>query len=91
MRRLSDKVAIVTGSASDIGLSIAQLFIKEGAKVVYSDINESGKAAADAAGEYALFIQCDVSNTESIKNLVAKTLAAFGTIDISINNAGSVR
>ena len=89
--RLSGKVAIVTGAASGIGLGIAQLFIKEGAKVVFSDINESGNAAADTAGENALFIQCDISNTESVKNLVAKTLDAFGTIDILINNAGIVR
>jgi NAD(P)-dependent dehydrogenase (short-subunit alcohol dehydrogenase family) len=85
--RLSGRVAIVTGAASGIGLGIAQLFIKEGAKVVFSDINEYGKAAADAAGESALFVQCDISDTGSIKNLVAKTLAAFGTIDILINNA----
>jgi len=91
MRRLSDKVAIVTGAASGIGLGIARLFIKEGAKVVFSDINESGKAAADAVGENALFIQCDISNTESVRNLVAKALTAFGTIDILINNAGIVR
>jgi NAD(P)-dependent dehydrogenase (short-subunit alcohol dehydrogenase family) len=89
--RLGGRVAIVTGAASGIGLGIAQLFVKEGAKVVFSDINESGKAAADAAGDNALFIQCDISDTESVKNLVAKTLDAFGTIDILINNAGIVR
>jgi NAD(P)-dependent dehydrogenase (short-subunit alcohol dehydrogenase family) len=53
---------------------IAQLFIKEGTKVVFSDINKSGKAAAGAAGKNALFIECDISNIESVKNLVAKTL-----------------
>jgi len=53
--RLSDRLAIVTGAASGIGLGIAQLFIKEGAKVVFSDINETGKAADDAAGQNALF------------------------------------
>jgi NAD(P)-dependent dehydrogenase (short-subunit alcohol dehydrogenase family) len=89
--RLSGRVAIVTGAASGIGLGIAQLFIKEGSKVVFSDINESCKAAADVAGDNALFIQCDISDTGSIKNLVAKTLAAFGTIDILINNAGILR
>jgi NAD(P)-dependent dehydrogenase (short-subunit alcohol dehydrogenase family) len=89
--RLTGRVAIVTGAASGIGLGIAQLFIKEGSKVVFSDINESGKAASDAAGDNALFIQCDISDTGSIKNLVAKTLAAFGTIDILINNAGILR
>lgn len=89
--RLSNRVAIVTGTASGIGLAIAQLFIKEGAKVIFSDLNESGKAAADACGENALFIQCDISDTESVKNLVTKALDAFGTIDILINNAGILR
>jgi meso-butanediol dehydrogenase/(S,S)-butanediol dehydrogenase/diacetyl reductase len=89
--RLSGKVAIVTGAASGIGLGIAQLFVKEGAKVVFSDINESGKATPDTAGENALFIQCDISDTESVKNLIAKTLEALGTINILVNNAGIVR
>lgn len=88
MSRLTTKVAIVTGAASGIGLGVAQLFIKEGSKVVFSDINKSGKAAADAAGKKALFIECDISSAKSVKNLVAKTLEAFGTIDILINNAG---
>jgi NAD(P)-dependent dehydrogenase (short-subunit alcohol dehydrogenase family) len=88
MSRLATKVAIVTGAASGIGLGIAQLFIREGAKVVFSDINKSGKEAADAAGKKALFIECDISNAESVKNLVEKTLEAFGTIDILVNNAG---
>lgn len=62
-------------------------FLLEGTKVVFSDIDESGKAAADVA----LFIQCDISNTESVKNQIAKTLEALGTINILINNAGIVR
>lgn len=59
MSRLATKVAIVTG-ASGIGLGIAHLFVKEGAKVVFSDINKSGKAAADTAGKNAIFIECDI-------------------------------
>src|SRR6476661_509692 len=91
MSRLANKVAIVTGSASGIGLGIAQLFTKEGAKVVFSDIHsKSGKAAADAASKdgNAIFVECDISNAESVKNLVVKTLESFGTVDILINNAG---
>lgn len=91
MSRLATKVAIVTGAASGIGLGIAQLFIKEDAKVVFCDINKSGKAAADAAGKNAIFIECDISNVESVKNLVATTVQDFGTIDILINNAGIIR
>ena len=91
MSRLATKVAIVTGAASGIGLGIARLFIKEDAKVVFSDINTSGRAAADTAGENAIFIECDISNAESVGNLVAKTIQAFGTIDILINNAGILR
>jgi len=90
MLRLAAKVAIVTGAASGIGLGIAQLFIKEGAKVVFSDINKSGRVAADTVGKNALFIECDISKAESVKNLVAKTLKSFGTIDVLINNAGIV-
>lgn len=67
MSRLATKVAIVTGAASGIGLGIAQLFVKLGAKVVFSDINTSGKAAADSAGKNAIFIKCDISNTESVE------------------------
>ncbi|MFZ0345595.1 MAG: SDR family NAD(P)-dependent oxidoreductase [Nitrososphaeraceae archaeon] len=51
MSRLTTKVAIVTGAASGIGLRTAQLFIKEGSKFVFGDINKSGKAAADASGK----------------------------------------
>jgi len=69
-------------------LRIAHLFVKEGTKVVFSDISKFGKDAADTAGKNAIFIECDISNTESVKNLVTKTVQAFGTIDILINNAG---
>ena len=75
-------------AAFGISLGIARLFIKEDAKVVFSDKNKSGKAVADTTGKNALFIQCDISRVESVKNLVAKTVEAFGTIDILINNAG---
>lgn len=98
MPRLSNKIAIVTGAASGIGLGIANLFVKEGSKVVFSDINKSsGKDAVDAItdsnSDYknnVLFVECDVSNKDSVKNLVAKTVKTFGSIDILINNAGMV-
>jgi hypothetical protein len=50
-----------------------------GAKVIFSDVNTSGRSAADTAGKNALFIECDISSAKSVKNLVAKTLDIFGT------------
>src|SRR5574341_315781 len=90
MSRLATKVAIVTGAASGIGLGIAQLFIKEGATVILCDINRGGKAAADNAGNKAVFIECDISKKDSVKNLVNRTLEVCGSIDILVNNAGTL-
>lgn len=96
MSRLDSKVVIVTGAASGIGLGIAQLFVSEGASVVFSDIDKKGKYAADAAAtpsknsgkDNTLFIECDISNRESVSKLVERTVEAFDKIDILINNAG---
>ncbi|MFA7254075.1 MAG: SDR family oxidoreductase [Patescibacteria group bacterium] len=83
--RLKNKVAIVTGASSGIGKAIAEDFIKEGAKVVYSDINDP----KDFTGtDKALFIKCDVSNSGEIKDLIKSTADKFGRIDIIVNNAG---
>jgi NAD(P)-dependent dehydrogenase (short-subunit alcohol dehydrogenase family) len=57
-----------------------------GTKVIFSDVNTSGRSAADAAGKNTLFIECDISSAKSVKNLVAKMLDIFGTNDILINN-----
>lgn len=77
---LAANVAIVTEAASGIGLRIS--LPKEDAKVVFSDINKSSKAAAKADGMNALLIKCDISNAESVKNLVESTFEVFGTIKI---------
>lgn len=57
-----------------------------GARVIFSDVNTSGRSAADTVGKNALFIECDISSGNSVKNLVAKMLDIFGTNDILINN-----
>ncbi|MFA6391314.1 MAG: SDR family NAD(P)-dependent oxidoreductase [Patescibacteria group bacterium] len=85
--RLENKVAIVTGSASGIGKAIAEQFIKEGAKVVFSDINGDDSISAEF-GDKAIFVKCDVSKSQDVKNLVEKTLAHFGQLDVMVNNAG---
>jgi NAD(P)-dependent dehydrogenase (short-subunit alcohol dehydrogenase family) len=85
--RFTDKVAIVTGAASGIGLATARRFAQEGAKVVVADLNEE-KAKASAGEFGGLGIRCDVSKEDDVKACVQQTLAAFGRWDILVNNAG---
>lgn len=84
--RLENKVAIVTGASSGLGEAIAKMFLKEGAKVVLSDINEY--ANLESLGENALFFKADVSKKEEVENLVNFTIEKFNTLDIMVNNAG---
>ncbi len=84
---IKGKVAIITGGASGIGLAMAVRFIKEGATVVISDINE--KALAEKAAEIgAAGIPANVAKEAEIKNLVEQATARFGHVDIFISNAG---
>jgi len=84
---IQDKVAVVTGGASGIGLAIAERFAADGAKVVVSDINpEAGQAAADRLG--GMFVQGDLSQRAACKMLIDRTVEAFGTVHILVNNAG---
>ena len=91
--KLENKVAIVTGSTRGIGRATAELFAKEGAKVVVVGTKEElGKEVAEeikAAGGDAIFCKTDVTSDESLENLVKTTLDAFGKIDILVNNAGA--
>ena len=86
---LENKVAIVTGAARGIGKAIAKRLAEEGARVVIADIDEAnGHAAAEACGTSARFIRCDVGDGGSVASLVAATVAAYGGIDVLVNNAG---
>lgn len=90
--RLKDKVAIVTGGASGMGASTAQMFAREGAKVVVTDILErEGNAVADAiraAGGEALFLRHDVADEGQWDAVVRETVARYRRLDILVNNAG---
>ncbi|TFW18411.1 SDR family NAD(P)-dependent oxidoreductase [Duganella callida] len=86
--KLSNKVAIVTGATQGIGLACAQRMIAEGARVMLVDIKPEGADAAASLGENARFFAADVSQKADVNAMVAATLAAFGRIDILINNAG---
>ncbi|ETP67353.1 3-alpha-hydroxysteroid dehydrogenase [Planococcus glaciei CHR43] len=89
MARLEGKVAIITGAAQGMGAAHAQKFIKEGAKVVLTDLNEEkGQALAAQLGENALFIKQNVTSEADWANVVAEAEAAFGPVNVLVNNAG---
>lgn len=92
MSRLNDKVAIITGAASGIGLSTLQLFASEGAKVVATDISEDALERAvesvKTQGGEIIARTLDVSSPDSWQHVVADVVAQWGTIDILVNNAG---
>ena len=90
--KLRNKVAIITGAASGIGLATAHVFAAEGARVVLADIDairtETASAAVAQAGGETLAVRVDVTDRESVDAMVAATLARFGRIDCLVNNAG---
>ena len=92
MGRLQDKVTIITGGNSGVGAATAELFAKEGAKVVISARRAAQlEAVAEkirAAGGEVLTVVCDISKVEDADNLVAKTIEKYGKVDVLVNNAG---
>ena len=94
MDRLKEKVAIVTGSTSGIGIGIARLFAAEGAKVVICGRRqEKGQAVVDRiveAGGEAFYHFMDITDTASIEALFADTVEKYGKIDVLVNNAANV-
>ena len=86
--QLDNKIAIVTGASSGIGLAIAEKFLAEGAKVVLSDVSPAGQDIAKKYGDQAMFFRCDVSKSTEVDALVKATVDKFGGLDIMVNNAG---
>jgi len=85
--RLQDRTAIVTGGVGGIGLATARRFAEEGAKVVVVDLaDEQGAAVAAELG--GLYVRCDVTDPEQVDAMVARTVEAYGSVDIAFNNAG---
>lgn len=83
-----DKVAIVTGGASGIGLATVKKLLEKGASVAMVDLNENVEAMARELGEKCLGIKCDVSKEEEVVSCVNKTKEQFGHIDYLVANAG---
>ena len=88
--RLDGKVALITGAASGIGHAIAKRYVEAGARVVIADLDGAlaAKAASDLAGASAIGVRMDVSNEDQVNAGVDQAVAAFGTIDILVSNAG---
>ncbi len=96
-KRLNNKIAIVTGGAQGFGKGIVDEIIAEGALVCIADFNDALaiKVAGELEEEFGkgrvFAVKADVSNEESVQNMVKATVAAFGGVDILVNNAGIAR
>lgn len=90
MGRLDGKVAIITGASQGLGLVGAQIFAREGAKVVIGDVVDGAEAVAsiEAAGGQAAFVHCDVTDPDSVREMVDHAVATFGGLHVMYNNAG---
>jgi NAD(P)-dependent dehydrogenase (short-subunit alcohol dehydrogenase family) len=90
--RLENKAALITGGASGMGASMARVFAREGARVMIADLlEEEGRRLADeivAANGAALFQRLDVTSEDEWRAAIAATVAAFGRLDILVNDAG---
>ena len=90
--KLKNKVVIVTGSNQNVGKEIAILFSKEGARIVLvGRDNKKGMKVKDEikeSGGEAIYVSCDVTKVNQVKDLMSKTMDAYSRIDILINNVG---
>lgn len=95
MQRFKDKIVVLTGAASGIGRAAIQLFAREGAIQIISDIDEDGlKETYNSLGDAkdrTTFLKVDVRNPEEVKNMIEKTIKMHSKIDILVVNAGVVR
>jgi NAD(P)-dependent dehydrogenase (short-subunit alcohol dehydrogenase family) len=92
MGRLEEKVAVVTGAASGMGKAIAELFAKEGAKVIVADLNLEGAEIVvegiTSNGGIASAVKVNVAKLAEIENMIDTAVSEYGTLDILVNNAG---
>ena len=86
---LTDKVCIITGGASGIGLDIARTFAEAGGKIVIADIDiDAANKAAQDLGDGHMGVDMDVTDEAAVKRGVDKVIAAYGRVDVLVSNAG---
>jgi 3(or 17)beta-hydroxysteroid dehydrogenase len=85
--RISGKIALITGGAGGLGEAIVRLLVREGAKVVITDVQDAaGQAVADAVGaDQALYLHHDVASEADWQSVIARTLDHFGQLDVVVN------
>ena len=87
MGRLEGKVVVITGGSSGIGNASVRLFVKEGAQVVFGDIQDDiGESLAEELGSNAIYLHTDVRNEADIKALIDRAIEKFGRLDCIFNN-----
>lgn len=92
MKLLENKIALITGGSSGIGLAIAKKFAEQGAKVIiFGQNEEKGRKAVSEIGDDASFQSVDVSKTDAVELAIKEILAREGKVDILVNNAGITR
>lgn len=91
MKRLDNKIALITGAAMGIGRATAELFARHGAKVVVADWNaDAGNSVVESInkkGDMAAFVQVDIADSKQVAAMVQFTVDTFGRLDCAINNA----
>lgn len=87
--RVEDRIFMVTGAGSGLGLAVSRMAVGAGARVVALDVNaQAGEAAAAELGKAARFVRCDVTSGEQGEAAIAAALETFGRIDVAVNCAG---
>lgn len=86
--RLQDKICIITGAGSGMGKAMAHRFTQEGAKVILADISGKQDEVAEAVGNGAIGVHCDVAQEDQVKALIQTAIDKYGRLDVLCNNAG---
>jgi NAD(P)-dependent dehydrogenase (short-subunit alcohol dehydrogenase family) len=86
--RLANKIAIITGAGSGMGKAMAEVFVREGAKVLLADISGEQDAVAASLGGAAVAVHCDVADEEQVRAVISTAEERYGRVDILCNNAG---